>query len=52
MAKKGRKKAKAKKKSPEEEKAEIVSILVAKCGKKEEEVKYHDHQQLCLIINR
>ena len=39
MAKKGRKKAKAlKKKSPEEEKAEIVAILVAKCGKKEEEV--------------
>ena len=39
MAKKGRKKTKAlKKKSPEEEKAEIVAILVAKCGKKEEEV--------------
>ena len=39
MAKKGRKKAKAlKKKSPEEEKAEIVAILMAKCGKEEEEV--------------
>ena len=41
MAKKGRKKTKAlKKKSPEEEKAEIVAILVAKCGKKEEEVSH------------
>ena len=39
MAKKGRKKTKAlKKKSPEEEKAEIVAILMAKCGKEEEEV--------------
>ena len=39
MAKKGRKKAKAlKKKSPEEEKAEIVAILMAKCGKEEKEV--------------
>ena len=40
MAKKGRKKTKAlKKKSPEEEKAEIVAILMARCGKEEEEVK-------------
>ena len=39
MAKKSRKKTKAlKKKSPEEEKAEIVAILMAKCGKEEEEV--------------
>ena len=39
MAKKGRKKTKAlKKKSPEEEKAEIVAILMAKCGKEEGEV--------------
>ena len=39
MGKKGRKKAKAlKKKSPEEEKAEIVAILMTKCGKEEEEV--------------
>ena len=39
MGKKGRKKAKAlKKKSPEEEKAEIVAILMAKCGKEEKEV--------------
>ena len=39
MAKKGRKKTKAlKKKSPEEEKAEIVAILMTKCGKEEEEV--------------
>ena len=39
MAKKGRKKVKkAQKKAPEEEKAEIIQILKAKCKKEEEEL--------------
>ena len=39
MAKKSRKKVKkAQKKTPEEAKAEVVEILVAKCGKEMEEV--------------
>ena len=39
MAKKSRKKVKkAQKKSPEEAKAEVVEILVAKCGKERDEV--------------
>ena len=46
MAKKSRKKTKAlKKKSPEEEKAEIVAILMAKCGKEEEEVNILSDRQ-------